>query len=80
MAGTFDDFPGLLKALTPTNRYRLMHALVHEVVVDEPSGDITATLVDFGGPLDPTDPPPPEPPPQPRRPSLGPVAAEEAHP
>ena len=79
VAVTLDDFPALWKALTPTNRYRLMHALVHEVLVDEPNGDITATLVDFGAPLEAPD-PPVDPTPEPRRPSLRLVAAEEAHP
>ncbi len=79
VAGTLDDFPALWKALTPANRYRLMHALVHDVVVDEPNGAITATLVDFGAPLE-TSGPPADPPPQPARPSLRLVATAEAQP
>ena len=50
VADALDDFAALWKALTPPNRYRLVHALVHEVVVDEPTGETTATLVDFGAP------------------------------
>ena len=48
VAAALDDFTALWKAMTPPNRYRLVHALVHEVRVDEPSGEVTATLVDFG--------------------------------
>ena len=64
VANALDDFAALWKAMTPPNRYRLVHALVHEVLVDEPSGEVTATLVDFGAtPPDPDDEPAPDPPP-----------------
>ncbi len=33
-----DDFSALWEAMTPANRYRLVNALVREVLVDEPSG------------------------------------------
>jgi len=48
VAAALDDFAPLWKAMTPPNRYRLVHTLVHEVRVDEPSGEVTVTLVDFG--------------------------------
>jgi hypothetical protein len=48
VAAALDDFAALWEAMTPANRYRLVHALVREVLVDEPSGNVTATLIDFG--------------------------------
>ena len=82
VADALDDFAALWKVMTPPNRYRLVHALVHEVVVDEPTGEITATLVDFGAPLDPPDTPapPPDSPPEPTRPNLRLVEPTEASP
>lgn len=50
VAAALDDFAALWEAMTPANRYRLVHALVREVLVDEPSGEVTATLIDFGAP------------------------------
>jgi len=76
-----DDFAALWEAMTPANRYRLVHALVCEVLVDEPSGEVTATLIDFGAPPEEpeaeqrlTAPPAPHP-----RPELRLVKSEEAN-
>lgn len=49
------DFDKVWDVLTAENRQRLVRALVKEVVVDEPGGNVTATLVDLwdvsdGGP------------------------------
>ncbi|HHH31007.1 MAG TPA: hypothetical protein ENK57_22045 [Polyangiaceae bacterium] len=59
--------------MTPPNRYRLVHALVHEVRVDEPSGEVTATLVDFGA-----TPPDPDASPDEAPPSAPPTATTPA--
>jgi len=67
VAAALDDFTALWEAMTPANRYRLVHALVREVLVDEPSGEVTATLIDFGAPSEfaeeeqPAEAPPPTP-------------------
>lgn len=50
VAAALDDFASLWEAMTPANRYRLVHALAREVLVDKPSGNVTATLIDFNAP------------------------------
>lgn len=77
-----DDFAALWKAMMPAKRYRLVHALVREVLVDEPSGEVTATLIDFGAPPEePGDDQTLETPPAPHpRPELRLVKPEEASP
>lgn len=82
VTNALDDFAALWEAMTLANRYRLVHALVREVLMDEPSGEVTATLIDFGAPpVEPeadqplTAPPAPHP-----RPELRLVKSEEASP
>ena len=71
VAAALDDFAALWEAMTPANRYRLVHALVREVLVDEPSGNVTATLIDFGAPSEVVEEEQPdEAPPPPTRPGL----------
>jgi len=41
------DFDAIWEVMTPENRYRLVHALVQEVIVDEKAGSVTARLVNF---------------------------------
>lgn len=41
------DFDSIWEVMTPENRYRLIHALIQEVIVDEKAGSVTARLIDF---------------------------------
>ena len=45
---TLRDFDRLWELMSPDNRDRLVHALVAEVVVDEPAGTIELRMADLG--------------------------------
>jgi len=47
VASVLRDFDALWAVMTLENRYRLVHALIEEVVIDGKEGIMTATLVDF---------------------------------
>ncbi len=47
VASVLRDFDALWDVMTPTNRYRLVHALVREVVVDEETGKVKIALADL---------------------------------
>ena len=48
VASILRDFDALWDVMTPTNRYRLVHALVTDVVVNEETGRINIALTDLG--------------------------------
>jgi len=48
VAQALADFDAIWELMTTENRGRLIRALVEHVVVDEPSGRVTAVLVDLG--------------------------------
>jgi len=48
VAPVLRDFDALWEVMSPTNRYRLVHALVAEVVVNEATGKAEITLADLG--------------------------------
>lgn len=48
VARAIADFPRLWDVMTQANRLRLLRALVHEVVVDDPAGSVTVALADLG--------------------------------
>jgi chromosome segregation ATPase len=50
VAKTLSNFEAVWAHLTPANRQRLVRALVQSVVIDEPAGTITVTLVDLLAP------------------------------
>lgn len=51
VAKVLADFATVWEHLTPANRQRLVRALVQEVVIDEPAGTISVTLVDLAADL-----------------------------
>jgi len=57
VASVLRDFDALWEVMNPVNRYRLVHALVREVVIDDEAGKMSASLVEFDEPLevDPSD-------------------------
>lgn len=48
VAQSLANFDQIFDALTPDNKFRLVHALVHRVTVDEAKGTIEAELVELG--------------------------------
>ncbi len=49
VAAALRDFDTIWEVMTVKNRYRLVHALVHEVVVDEKEGKVLIELADLNG-------------------------------
>lgn len=47
VADAMRDFDAVWPFMTADNQGRLIRALVHEVVVDEPAGEVSATLIDL---------------------------------
>jgi len=52
VASVLRDFDALWDVMNPANRYRLVHALVREIVIDDEAGTLAASLVDFDEPLE----------------------------
>jgi site-specific DNA recombinase len=49
MSGIMGRFDAVWKTLTPENKSRLLRAMVHEIVIDEPGGTVSISMIDCLG-------------------------------